>query len=123
MECTHRVEDGIVIVTVSGRLDAATSIEFGGKLMALVESAGQGGGSATLLALELAGLEYVSSAGLRELLRAAKAARARGGSLVCCALRDYVKEVFDMSGFSSIIPVEASLEAGQERLRAISPRA
>ena len=36
------------------------------------------------------------------------AIKAKGGSMVCCSLKDYVKEVFDMSGFSSIIPVAGS---------------
>ncbi|AGW13054.1 STAS domain-containing protein [Megalodesulfovibrio gigas] len=110
MDFAHRMEEGICIVSVSGRLDAATSGTFGTGMMQLIDD------GVLKLALDLTTLEYVSSAGLREFLRAAKALKAKGGSMVCCSLKDYVKEIFDMSGFSTIIPVTASLEEGRNTL-------
>ncbi|GAB7081304.1 STAS domain-containing protein [Megalodesulfovibrio paquesii] len=107
MEFVHRMDEGICIVTVSGRLDAATSAQFGAGVVQLIND------GVERLALDLTTLDYVSSAGLREFLRAAKAIKAKGGSMVCCSLKDYVKEIFDMSGFSSIIPVAGSLEEGR----------
>lgn len=111
MEMEHRTEEGICIISVAGRLDAGTSIEFGSSVMQLIDQ-GQ-----HKMALDLGGLDYVSSAGLREFLRAAKALKAKGGGIVCCALKDYVKEIFEMSGFSSIIPVVRTVEDGCNQLK------
>jgi len=52
-------------------------------------------------------LEYVSSAGLRAFLLAAKAAQRSKIAFVLCALQPAVREVFELSGFSHIIPVHA----------------
>ena len=57
-------------------------------------------------------LEYLSSAGLRVILGAAKEMKRRDGKFVLCALNAYVKEVFDVSGFGTIIPIAESVEAG-----------
>jgi len=52
-----------------------------------------------------AGLEYVSSAGLRAVLLGARAAQKAGIPFALCALQPAVREVFELSGFSKIIPV------------------
>jgi anti-anti-sigma factor len=53
-----------------------------------------------------AALEYVSSAGLRAVLLAARAAQRAGIPFALCALQPAVREVFDLSGFSRIIAVQ-----------------
>jgi len=60
--------------------------------------------------LDLQGLEYISSAGLRSLLSAAKQLKAKNGSLLLSCLRGTVEEVFRMSGFLTILPSFASVE-------------
>ena len=57
-----------------------------------------------------AGLGYVSSAGLRILLKAAKQAKGRGTWLALCALHPHVREVFDVSGFSNIFTIFGARE-------------
>jgi anti-anti-sigma factor len=52
-------------------------------------------------------LEYVSSAGLRAFLLAARAAQRSGIAFALCALQPAVREVFELSGFSQIIPIHA----------------
>ena len=52
-------------------------------------------------------LEYVSSAGLRAVLLAARAAQRAGIPFALCALQPAVREVFELSGFSRIITVQA----------------
>jgi anti-anti-sigma factor len=64
----------------------------------------------------LASLEYLSSAGLRVLLSTAKEMRRRDGKLVLCSLNEFVKELFDVSGFQSLIPIADSVESGIEML-------
>ncbi len=58
--------------------------------------------------LDLGGVSYVSSLGLRALLQAAKAAQRAGGSLALCAMQPMVEEVLSVSGFGSIVPMHAS---------------
>lgn len=53
-------------------------------------------------------LDYTSSAGLRVLLSTAKQLKAVGGELRLCSLNETVQEIFDMSGFSSILSVFTS---------------
>ena len=66
----------------------------------------------TRLLFDLEFLEYLSSAGLRVILGAAKEMKRRDGKFVLCALNAYVKEVFEVSGFGAIIPIAESVEAG-----------
>jgi anti-anti-sigma factor len=61
-------------------------------------------------------LEYLSSAGLRVLLSTAKEMRRRDGKFVLCSLNEFVKELFDVSGFQSLIPIADSVESGIEML-------
>ena len=56
-----------------------------------------------VLVLDLAGLDYVSSAGLRVLLKAAKEARAAGSRFALAGLRPAVREVFEVSGFFAVL--------------------
>jgi len=98
-------DDGRFMVAVRGRMDAVTAPEFEKRILDWIDS------GETHIILDLGELEYISSAGLRSILTIAKNLRGQQGSLVLCALRDTVKEVFEISGFSTIIPVCESTEA------------
>ncbi|MBW1779795.1 MAG: STAS domain-containing protein [Deltaproteobacteria bacterium] len=93
------------IVTVTGRMDAVTAPEFE-KCMGDWIEAGE-----TQFVVDFEGLDYISSAGLRSILTIAKSLKVKEGQIVLCALRDTVKEVFEISGFSTIIPVCESVDA------------
>jgi anti-anti-sigma factor len=105
MEFETRLEDGWTVVTVSGRLDSANSAEFDQRGQELVAS------GATRIVLDLAALEYVSSAGLRAVLTTAKSAQAAGGTLAIAAMQGVTKEVFSISGFDSILPTYPDVAA------------
>ena len=100
----------VLVATVAGRLDALTAPEFD----AWFSERAQAGENR--LVLDLAGLDYISSAGLRSLLAAAKRVRQASGSIVLCGLSGTVAEVFGISGFFSIFTVAATAE---EALRAV----
>lgn len=86
-------------VKVTGRIDTLTCGEFQQQALAALETAGD------KLVLELAGLEYISSAGLRALLVLATCAQRRQTEVVLCNVQHLVREVLELSGFDSFFTV------------------
>ena len=106
-----------VVLAPAGRIDHATSEAFQKALQPFMERCAAGQDH---LVLDLAGLEYISSAGLRVLMLARKQAKAQGGALAVAALQPVVKEIFEISRFTVIFDVYASV---REALARISPPA
>ena len=98
MQVFTRTSNDIHIVAIAGSLDSTTSPEAQKSLDAVVAGAKK-------VVLDFSQLDYISSAGLRILLGAAKQLRASGGKLGMFGLNQSVKEVFEISGFSSILPI------------------
>jgi anti-anti-sigma factor len=98
MEISTRTSDDIHIVAISGSLDSTTAPQAQKALDGVLVSARK-------LALDFSKLDYISSAGLRVLLGAAKQLRAKGGTLRMFGLNQSVREVFEISGFSAILNV------------------
>ena len=103
MEIGIRKEKNATVVSITGRLDAVTSPEFEERLSELISRGDKD------IIIDLGGLDYVSSAGLRIILATAKDSKEKGGQLLLSALQDMVKEVFEISGFTSIIPIYDSV--------------
>lgn len=101
--------DDTLVVLVDGRMDTISAPEFDSKTEELLKHGEKS------FVLDFGNLEYVSSAGLRSILVAAKKAKAAGGDLCCCNLQSMVKKVFDLSGFAAIIPVFDSVEEALSR--------
>lgn len=110
MEITQQEENGIVTIAIKGRLDADSSPEAEKVVKEALE------GQSTRVLFNLSALEYLSSAGLRVLLSTAKEMRRREGKIVLCSLNEFVKEIFEVSGFQSLIPIVDSVESGIEVL-------
>jgi len=101
MEITERRTGEVVTLSLSGKLDTTTAKAFEAKILAQIDSGDR------RFIVDLAQLDYISSAGLRVLVLAGK--RLGGnGKIVLCSLKNPVREVFDIVGFSSIFPVYAS---------------
>lgn len=98
MQITVQQTDGAVVAALAGRMDAMTTGEFDRWF------SDQVAGGTTAFVLNLQALDYISSAGLRSLLAAAKQTKARNGSLLLCCLQGTVEEVFRISGFLTILP-------------------
>ena len=105
MDITEISRGGALVITVSGRLDSSTAGQLEAVLPARVKEQ-------KAVVLSLAGVPYVSSAGLRVLLIGAKTAKAAGNKLLITGLSPAVREVFDISGFSKIFTIEADVDAG-----------
>lgn len=101
MEISTRTSNGIHIVAVAGSMDSTTSPEAQKALDGVLAVASK-------VALDFTELDYISSAGLRVLLGTAKALLASGGSLRIFGLNQSVREVFEISGFSTILAVYPS---------------
>jgi anti-anti-sigma factor len=91
------------LVVPEGRLDFGAAAGFEKQLNEAL--AGTGGVAPRALIIDGTGLDYVSSAGLRAILLAARGAQRSGATFSLCALKPAVREVFDLSGFSRIIVV------------------
>ena len=83
---------------LEGRLDTITAPDLESKINEVVDDANK-------LILDFAGLEYISSAGLRVLLGAAQAMEDKG-DMVVRNLTPSVNEVFELTGFSSMFNIE-----------------
>jgi anti-anti-sigma factor len=99
MEVTTRTAGHVTVFAIVGKLDSITSPQAQQALDAVLA------GGVKKLAVDFTALDYVSSAGLRVLLSAAK--KLGAGGLRMYGLNQSVREVFDISGFSAILPVFA----------------
>lgn len=102
MDINVRESGEIRIVDFNGRLDTGTSPQAESAIAGLLDS-----GHAKII-INLAGTDYVSSSGLRVLLIAAKRVSAIKGKLKITQPNAVVKEILDISGFSTILDVKAS---------------
>ena len=110
MEINSKEENGIVSISIKGRLEADSSPEAEKVVREVLK------GPTTRLLFNLSALEYLSSAGLRVVLTAAKEMKRRDGKIVLCSLNEFVKEIFEVSGFQSLIPIADSVESGIKML-------
>lgn len=105
METKQTRSGDTLVIALSGRLDATSAEPFQQQLLRSIES------GETAILLDLLELEYVSSAGLRALLVAARHLQDKGGRLKACSASGEVREVLQMTGFDSFVPVLADREA------------
>ena len=101
MQITQSQAGALQVATLEGRLDTATAAAAEAQLMTLLAPPG--------LVLDLTNVRYVSSAGLRTLLKLAKEARTKSASFSLVGLQPAVREVFEISGFDKIIPAFGTL--------------
>ena len=98
MQISTRESYGVTVVDMEGSLDTSTSGDTGDELVRLVKE-----GNNKKLLLNLEKLDYVSSAGLRAILVAAKLLQHARGELRLCNPNKVVREVLEVSGFNSLL--------------------
>lgn len=104
MDFTGTKSGAFLVLAARGRMDALSAPEFEAEAARWLEAGEK------RLVVDLAGLDYISSAGLRSILAAAKKLKAQGGDLAFCRLSGIVAEVFAVSGFAKLLPVLPTLE-------------
>lgn len=102
MNISMKDVDDIKVVQFDGKLDSNNSKEAEASLNDLLSQ------NVRKVLIDFEKLDYTSSAGLRVLLSTAKQLKSVGGELRLCSLNETVQEIFDMSGFSSILSVFSS---------------
>ena len=98
MTIEKKINNDAATLIVSGRLDTQTAPELENELDAVFTGLKE-------LTFDMTNLEYVSSAGLRVILKAQKAMNQQG-SMKITGVNDSIMEVFDITGFLDILTIE-----------------
>lgn len=102
MKISTRQVDGVVVVDMEGRLDSQTAGYSNDEMVRIVKN------DSKSVLINLGKLEFITSAGLRVLLLAAKLLQTSGGKLQLCAPNQFVRDVLETSGFTSLISLHAT---------------
>jgi len=107
MDMTVDEVDGITRIALAGMLDAkgASAVEV--RFAAVTASHKQ-------VVVDITGVEYLASIGIRMLVMAGKAAAGRGGKLALCGASEPVAKVIGASGLDLIVPLAADWNAARE---------
>ncbi len=108
---TESLAPGVIVVQLDGRLDMAGSMEIEEELLAVVTSN-------TMVVIDLAGVTFLASMGLRCLILAAKTVQSRSGQLALARPQPLVAEVLRASGADSLITVTTDIDSAARAVMA-----
>jgi len=100
----------ISIIKINGRLDATTAPVADKSIKEILKK------DYLRLVFDLSALEYLSSGGLKVILGTARELKRKRGKFVLCSLSKFVKEIFEVSGINSLIPITDTVESGIKKL-------
>ncbi|HZQ05552.1 MAG TPA: STAS domain-containing protein [Anaerolineae bacterium] len=107
-------ENAIIVVKPQGRLDALGARTLWTELQPLTQRA------AVRVLVDLGDTRYISSDGLRVLIRADKGVKHNGGKLVLCCLNERITEIVTMAGLDRVLEIHPTPAAAQRALDAHS---
>jgi anti-anti-sigma factor len=110
LELSDKRIDSVVIMKAAGRIDMITSDAFRERLLELLAGA-------LPVVIDLSGVDYVSSAGLRALMIGSKQAHSAGTQLAVAALQPVVLEIFQISRFDKVLRCYDSVDAALAAVR------
>jgi anti-sigma B factor antagonist len=105
VDLAERKSGDVNILIIGGRLDAYNAAEAEKKLDALIQAGN------VKIVLNLEGLEYISSSGLRVFLAQLKKVRKQQGDIKLCCMKPNIKEVFDIAGFTQLFNITENEDA------------
>ena len=108
---SETLEDSITKIALTGRLDLQGNQEIEMKLTSLAATHKAG------VIIDMSGVEFLASIGMRTLISNAKAQATRGGELVLCNLQPLVKDVISTSGVDSIIQIYENCDSAVADLK------
>ena len=103
MDITEEKKNGVLIITIKGRLDAISSPTAEKHVFELINT------GADKLVLDLAGVNYLSSAGMRMLLSTTKKLKSLPGKMVLSSVTPNVMDVLKMSGFDHVLDISTTV--------------
>jgi anti-sigma B factor antagonist len=106
MDLKEEQVGGVTVLQVKGRLDSTTSPMLGERLTAIL------GAAKVRILVDFSQLEYISSAGFRVLLQAAKRADQNTAKLVLCGVSGKVRQLFDLGGFLDLFTIAPTRDEG-----------
>lgn len=104
MEIVTNWEGDIMVLKLNGRLDTNASVDFEQQVEESIKF------SKNNIMLDFSELEYICSSGLRVIIQLAKKVKSLEGELVLCCMEEYIKEVFEISGFDAFLKIVSSRE-------------
>jgi anti-anti-sigma factor len=107
MELTASSKEGSAVVAPAGRIDHASADAFAAALQPHLERCKAG---EPPLVIDMSGVGYISSVGLRVLMVAAKQVEAQAGRIAIAGLTPMVREVFEISRFDMVFKIFDSVE-------------
>ena len=113
MEIKNKTYKDVLVLSPEGRIDHANSEDFRNGLGPFIDRCKTGG---EWMVLDLAGVDYISSAGLRCFMLAEKQAKAQGGTIVVAAMQPVVKEIFEISRFTLVFETFATVHDAIDKL-------
>ena len=113
MEVTTEHRGKAMVIAVRGRIDHLNASAFHETLLPHIKGCCSGGGG---IVLDLTGLDYISSAGLRIFMMAAKQARAQGGRIAVAQMQALVQEIFEISHFHLVYEIFKTTDAAVAEL-------
>lgn len=99
MNMTREHINGVELLRLKGRLDTKNYEKMEEQIFNEIEQ------GKLLFVADLGSLDYVSSSGLRVLLKALKAVSAKNGRFALAALNENIMEVFEISGFNKFFEI------------------
>jgi anti-sigma B factor antagonist len=109
MDCSFDTTPIAVIVTAHGRVDEATWEAFGSHLDSAIQRTIEQ--DRHMLVIDLSGLEYMSSRGLRALTIAKRQADAAGIAITLAAPNEVMREILAISRYDKLFPITDTVEA------------
>ena len=104
MDIIEKRLNEIIIFKINGNLNSNTSPELEDKIFEAIKNDSKN------MILDFENLDYISSAGLRVIMKAAKNLKKSEGMIVLCSMQDYVKEVFEIAGFDAYLPIVHTMD-------------
>jgi anti-anti-sigma factor len=99
MNIDVRDSGSVKVVAVDGRLDTTNYNELEAVVNKLIDEGVKD------VVFDLSALEYISSSGLRVMLLTLKKTSAAGGKLILCNMKEGIREIFEISGFTTIFTI------------------
>jgi anti-sigma B factor antagonist len=115
MEIEQTSQGNVTIFRLQGRLGGNDVHLFEQEVLKSLQH------GAIRLLFDCSGLDYINSSGLRVLVMAYQKLHGKQGCITVCSLKDYIQEVFDISGYDQIFSIHSDCSATMQDFLSLPP--